>query len=114
LLGLAVGCNTAEGMIKAAEGGSYKLLNRLMASCVASARHKAKLQVAKELVRRPLAESMRYRDLLSSPAMVRDYPTLTFENKLKFVCIRRIVAKLRFDGTSEMIGSSYAYEVRDS
>ena len=81
LLGLLVGCKTAEWMIKAAEGSLFRLLNGPMPACDAPARSKAKLQVAKELVRRSLAESMRYRDALSSPALVRDYLRMTLAGR---------------------------------
>jgi DNA repair protein RadC len=42
---------------------------------------KTKLQVAKEIVRRSLVEAMRHRDVLSSPASVRDYLRMTLAGR---------------------------------
>jgi DNA repair protein RadC len=73
LLGMMVGSKTAARMLQDAGGSLSTLLNESIPSYEVQPRVKTKLQVAKELVRRSLLETLRHRDVLSSPATVRDY-----------------------------------------
>ena len=73
LLSTLVGPRTAANLLKDASGSLSRLLNADVAQQVPSSSVGAKLMAARELVRRALAETMRERDMLASPAAVRDY-----------------------------------------
>jgi DNA repair protein RadC len=73
LLGMMVGSKTAARMLQDAGGSLSTLLNESIPSYEVQPKVRTKLQVAKELVRRSLLETVRHRDVLSSPASVRDY-----------------------------------------
>ena len=73
LLGMMVGSKTAARMLQDAGGSLSTLLNESIPSYDVLPKVRTKLQVAKELVRRSLLETLRHRDVLSSPASVRDY-----------------------------------------
>ena len=73
LLGMMVGSKTAARMLQDAGGSLSTLLNESIPSYEVQPKVKTKLQVAKELVRRSLLETVRQRDVLSSPGSVRDY-----------------------------------------
>ena len=81
LLGVIVGTRTAVRMLKDAGGSLSKLLNEPMPGYDTQPKVRTKLQVAKELVRRSLVEAMRQRDVLSSPASVRDYLRMTLASR---------------------------------
>ena len=81
LLGMMVGSKTAARMLQDAGGSLSTLLNESVAAYDAQPRVRTKLQVAKELVRRSLVEAMRQRDVLSSPASVRDYLRMTLAGR---------------------------------
>ena len=73
LLGMIVGTKTAARMLQDAGGSLSTLLNESIPSYEVQPRVTMRLRVAKELVRRSLLETLRQRDALSSPAIVRDY-----------------------------------------
>ena len=73
LLRTLVGPRTAANLLKDVSGSLSRLLNADVAQQVPSSSVGAKLMAARELVRRALAETMRERDMLASPAAVRDY-----------------------------------------
>ena len=73
LLSTLVGPRTAANLVKDASGSLSRLLHTDVAQQVPSSSVGAKLMAARELVRRALAETMRERDMLASPAAVRDY-----------------------------------------
>ena len=73
LLSTLVGPRTAANLLKDASGSLSRLLNADVAQQVPSSSVGAKLMAARELVRRALAETMCERDMLASPAAVRDY-----------------------------------------
>ena len=73
LLSKLVGPRTAANLLKDASGSLSRLLNADVAQHVPSSSVGAKLMAARELVRRALAETMCERDMLASPAAVRDY-----------------------------------------
>lgn len=73
LLSTLVGPRTAANLLKDASGSLSRLLDADIAQQVPSSSVGAKLMAARELVRRALAETMRERDMLASPAAVRDY-----------------------------------------
>ena len=81
LLGMIVGTKTAVRMLKDAGGSLSKLLNEPMPGSDTQPKVRTKLQVAKELVRRSLIEALRQRDVLSSPASVRDYLRMTLASR---------------------------------
>ena len=81
LLGVIVGCRTAERLLQDSGGSLSKLLNEPIPGYSAQPKVKTKLQVAKEIVRRSLVEAMRQRDVLSSPASVRDYLRMTLAGR---------------------------------
>ena len=81
LLGMIVGSKTAARMLSDAGGSLAKLLNESGAPFGPHPNVKAKLQVAKELVRRSLVEALRHQDVLSSPASVRDYLRMTLAGR---------------------------------
>jgi DNA repair protein RadC len=73
LLGMMVGTKTAARMLQDAGGSLSTLLNESIPSYDVQPKVTMRLRVAKELVRRSLLEALRHRDVLSSPATVRDY-----------------------------------------
>ena len=73
LLSKLVGPRTAANLLKDASGSLSRLLNVDVAQQVPPSSVGAKLMAARELVRRALAETMCERDMLASPAAVRDY-----------------------------------------
>jgi DNA repair protein RadC len=81
LLGMLVGSRTAAQMLEGAGGSLSKLLNESMPTVDVQPRVRTRLQVAKELVRRSLVEAMRQRDVLSSPASVRDFLRMTLAGR---------------------------------
>ncbi len=81
LLGMMVGSKTAARMLQDAGGSLSTLLNESMPSYDVLPKGRTKLQVAKELVRRSLLETLRHRDVLSSPASVRDYLRMTLTGR---------------------------------
>ena len=81
LLGMMVGSKTAARMLQDAGGSLSTLLNESMPSYDVQPKSITKLQVAKELVRRSLLETLRHRDVLSSPASVRDYLRMTLAGR---------------------------------
>jgi len=81
LLGIMVGSKAAARMLLDAGGSLSTLLNESIPSYDLQPKVRTKLQVAKELVRRSLLETMRHRDVLSSPASVRDYLRMTLTGR---------------------------------
>ncbi len=81
LLGMMVGSKTAVRMLQDAGGSLSALLNESIPSYDLQSKANTKLQVAKELVRRSLVEVLRHRDVLSSPASVRDYLRMTLTGR---------------------------------
>ncbi len=81
LLGMMVGTKTAVRMLKDAGGSLSAVLNESVAAYVPEPRVKTKLQVAKELVRRSLLETLRRGNALSSPASVREYLRITLAGR---------------------------------
>ncbi len=81
LLGIMVGTKAASRMLQDAGGSLSALLNESIPSYDLQPKVRTKLQVAKELVRRSLLETMRHRDVLSSPASVRDYLRMTLTGR---------------------------------
>ena len=81
LLGILVGSDTATYMLERARGSLATLLDESVPHCDLQPRARAKLEVAKELVRRSLAEAIRQRDVLSSPASVRDFLRMTLAGR---------------------------------
>ena len=77
LLGMMVGTKTAVRMLKDAGGSLWTVLNQSVAAYVPEERSTAKLQAAKELVRRALLETLRHGNPLSSPSSVREYLRIT-------------------------------------
>ena len=80
LLGMMVGTKTAVRMLKAA-GSLSAVLNESVATYGPEPKVKTKLQVAKELVRRSLLETLRPGNALNSPASVREYLRLTLAGR---------------------------------
>jgi DNA repair protein RadC len=77
LLGVLVGVRTATHLLRDASGSLSQLLHTSATVTYVQPQASSKLQAAKELVRRSLAEAMRQRDFLSSPQAVRDYLRVT-------------------------------------
>ena len=77
LLGVLVGSRTAAHLLKEASGSLSQLLHEPVPVEYAQPQAALKLQAAKEVVRRSLAEAMRDRAVLDSPAAVRDFLRLT-------------------------------------
>ena len=73
LLGVLGGSRTAAHLLKDASGSLAQLLHDPVPAVDAQPRAASKLQAARELVRRSLAEQMQQRDVLASPQAVRDY-----------------------------------------
>ena len=81
LLGMIVGSKTAVRMLKDAGGSLSALLNETIAPYGPQPKVQTKLQVAKELVRRSLLETLSQGDALSSPARVREYLRMTLAGR---------------------------------
>ncbi len=82
LLALVVGPNTARQLLQDAGGSLAALvLNDGVEASETRPKGRVKLQAAKELVRRSLAQALRQRDCLSSPAAVREFLRLTLEGR---------------------------------
>ena len=77
LLGILVGSRTAAHLLREASGSLSQLLHESLPVEYAQPAVASKLKAARELVRRSLAEAMRQRDVLGSPAVVRDFLRLT-------------------------------------
>ena len=77
VLGMLVGRRNAAQLIRDAGGSLSELLKEAEVSNDVRPEAVVKLDAAKELIRRSLAESMRHRDALESIAAVRDYLRLT-------------------------------------
>jgi DNA repair protein RadC len=73
LLGTLVGVRTAANLLKDASGSLSRLLIADVGPQGPSSSAEAKLIAARELVRRALVETMQERDVLDSPAQVRQY-----------------------------------------
>jgi DNA repair protein RadC len=73
LLGTLVGVRTAANLLKDASGSLSRLLIADVGPQGPSSSAEEKLMAAKELVRRALVETMQERDVLDSPAQVREY-----------------------------------------
>ncbi len=73
LLGTLIGSRAAANLLKEASGSLARLVNANVQQTVPLSAVEAKLVAARELVRRALAETMRERDTLASPADVRAY-----------------------------------------
>ena len=106
LLALMVGPKAAQELL---QGSSGSLATLLLSDTVATydSRAQAKMQAAKELVRRSLRVALRHRNSLSSPSLVRDFLRMTLEGRAYEVFIvvfldaqnRVIVAEELFRGT---------------
>jgi len=81
LLGVLVGQEAATHLMQGASGSLYTLLNDPTPVVDVELRVRVRLKVAKELVRRSLVEAMRQRDVLSSPACVRDFLRMTLAGR---------------------------------
>ena len=80
LLAVMVGPRTAQQMLKKASGSlATLLLNDAVAAYEVLPKVQARLQAARELVRRSLLEVLRQRDCLLSPESVRDFLRVTLE-----------------------------------
>ncbi len=77
VLGVLVGRRNAVQLLREASGSLSELLKEAEVSNDVRPQAVVKLDAAKELIRRSLAESMRHRDALESIAAVRDYLRLT-------------------------------------
>lgn len=73
LLGTLIGPRAAAKLLKEASGSLAHLVNANAQQAVPSSAVEVKLAAARELVRRALAETMRERDTMASPADVRAY-----------------------------------------
>lgn len=81
LLAMMVGRKTATHMFECAGGRFEKLLSDSEPERGPNARARMKLKVARELMRRCLAEALHHRDALTSPAAVRDYLRVTLSGR---------------------------------
>lgn len=82
LLALMVGPKTAQQLLKEVNGSlAALLLNEAAAPYDPKPKVQAKLQAARELVRRSLREALRRGDALSSPSVVRDFLRVTLEGR---------------------------------
>ena len=81
LLALMIGPKSAQQMLEKSRGSLAALLNDSVVTYHPKPRVLARLQAAKELVRRSLHEVLRQRDCLSSPAAVRDFLRITLEGR---------------------------------
>jgi DNA repair protein RadC len=81
LLGTLVGPRAASNLLKDASGSLARLLDAQVMPQGRSSNVEAKLMAARELVRRALVETMRQRDMLGSPAAVREYLRITLAQR---------------------------------
>ena len=82
LLALMVGPKTAQQLLKEVNGSlAARLLNEAAAAYDPKPKVQAKLKAARELVRRSLREALRRGNVLSSPAVVRDFLRVTLEGR---------------------------------
>jgi DNA repair protein RadC len=82
LLAVMVGPKTAQQLLQISSGSLATLfLNDTVATYDSKPKAQARLQAAKELVRRSLREALRQRDCLSSPSLVRDFLRVTLEGR---------------------------------
>lgn len=82
LLAMMVGPKTAQQMLQQAGGSlSALILNDAVAPYEVIPKVQARLQAAKELVRRSLLEALRQRDCLASPECVRDFLRVTLQGR---------------------------------
>ena len=82
LLALMVGPKTAQQLLKEVNGSlAALLLNEAAAAYDPKPKVQAKLKAARELVRRSLREALRRGNVLSSPAVVRDFLRVTLEGR---------------------------------
>jgi DNA repair protein RadC len=81
LLGTLVGPRAATNLLKDASGSLARLLDAQVTPQGPSSNVEAKLMAARELVRRALVETMRQRDMLGSPAAVREYLRITLAQR---------------------------------
>jgi DNA repair protein RadC len=81
LLGTLVGPRAATNLLKDASGSLARLLDAQVMPQGRSSNVEAKLMAARELVRRALVETMRQRDMLGSPAAVREYLRITLAQR---------------------------------
>ena len=102
LLALVVGPKAAQQLL---QGSSGSLATLLLSDTVATydSRAQAKMQAAKELVRRSLRVALRHRNCLSSPSLVRDFLRMTLEGRAYEVFIVVFLdAQNRVIATEEM------------
>ena len=82
LLALMVGPKTAQQLLKEVNGSlAALLLNEAAAAYDPKPKVQAELKAARELVRRSLREALRRGNVLSSPAVVRDFLRVTLEGR---------------------------------
>jgi DNA repair protein RadC len=82
LLSVVVGPKNARQLLKDAGGSLAQLvLSDALATCGPARKPQWKLEAARELVRRSLAETLRERDCLSSPGSVRDLLRVTLQGR---------------------------------
>jgi len=81
VLGVLVGSRTAANLLKGTNGSLARLLNEPLHGKVVPASSGPKLRAAKELVRRSLVETMSQRDVIASPATVREYLRITLARR---------------------------------
>lgn len=81
LLGTLLGRRTAADLLKQAGGSLFKLMYETGVAMEPRPNAIAMLMVARELVRRSLLEGAKQRDVLSSPASVRDYLRMTLAGR---------------------------------
>ncbi len=81
LLGVLIGSRHAVHLLKDASGSLSQLLHEPLPVEYALPEVASKLKAATELVRRSLVESMQQRDVLASPAEVRDFLRVTLAKR---------------------------------
>ena len=81
LLGVLVGNRTAAHLLKDVSGSLSQLLHEPLPVEYVQPQVASKLRAATELVRRSFAESMQQRDVLGSPAAVRDFLRITLARR---------------------------------
>ncbi len=85
LLGVVVGVSGARKSLQGAGGSLARLLHESVAPYDVNPKVQTRLQAAKELIRRSLAESMRDRDAMTSPEAVRDYLRVSLSGRSREV-----------------------------
>ena len=81
LLGILVGNRAAAHLLKDVRGSLSQLLHEPLPVEYVQPQVASKLRAATELVRRSFAESMQQRDVLGSPAAVRDFLRITLARR---------------------------------